>query len=327
MDALPEAARDRLLALGQRWGEAGLFQARMAAILDSLRDQVGEASLSDAERAGAARRLIGLADQPDAVALILNQVTLLSPPGLAGGFLNALAESRNADTAAAILARWSQFTPLVRRTVIAILMRRAQGALALLEAVQDGRINRTDLAPDHWSQLRQNPDRRVARRAERLADVNPAISADREAVVKRLLPLAQRAGDAARGREIFNLNCAVCHSVAGEGGKVGPELTGIGSRDRSDILLQILDPNRSVEANYRLWNVTTVDGETYSGRLDAETQTTVEILDTTSQKHVIQRRDIASLEGSSLSIMPTGFEALPEEDLVSLLDFLARPAR
>src|SRR6185369_6897172 len=110
------------------------------------------------------------------------------------------------------------------------------------------------------------------------------------------------------------------HTFDGQGGKVGPELTGIAARDRADILLDILDPNRSVEANYRLWNVTTKDGETYSGRLEAETQTSVEVLDITAQKHAIQRRDIASLETAQLSIMPVGFEALPGDDLKGLLE-------
>ena len=97
------------------------------------------------------------------------------------------------------------------------------------------------------------------------------------------------------------------------------------ARDRSEILTDILDPNRSVEANYRLWNVTTKDGDTFSGRLEAETQTTVEILDTAAQKHVVQRKDIASLDASQLSIMPTGFEALPPEDLKALLEYLCQP--
>ena len=85
----------------------------------------------------------------------------------------------------------------------------------------------------------------------------------------------------------------------------------------------ILDPNRSVEANFRLWTVTTKDGDAFSGRLETETQTTVEILDTAAQKHVIQRKDIASMEGSSQSIMPAGFDALPADDLKSLLEYLA----
>jgi putative heme-binding domain-containing protein len=71
--------------------------------------------------------------------------------------------------------------------------------------------------------------------------------------------------------------------------------------------------------------VTTKDGQTYSGRLEAETQTTVEVLDTTAQKHVVQRKEIASLEPSQLSIMPAGFESLPADDLKALVEYLAQP--
>jgi len=84
-----------------------------------------------------------------------------------------------------------------------------------------------------------------------------------------------------------------------------------------------MNPNRSVEANYRLWSVSTKDGNSYSGRLEAETRTTVEILDLTVQKHVIQRKEIETLEGSNLSIMPVGFEPLPKEDIKALLEYLA----
>ena len=94
-------------------------------------------------------------------------------------------------------------------------------------------------------------------------------------------------------------------------------------RIRAEILTEILDPNRSVEANYRLWTATTRDGESFSGRLEGETQTSVEILDLTGQKHVIQRKDLTSVETSNLSIMPAGFESLPESDLSALLEYLA----
>jgi putative heme-binding domain-containing protein len=221
-----------------------------------------------------------------------------------------------------VIERWAEFTPAVRRVAVSMLMRRGEWAMALLDAIQKDQISKTDLAPEHWSQLKQNPNRAVARRAEQLAEVNPGVSADREEIVKVLLPLAREKGDAARGQEVFAANCANCHLFGGQGGKIGPDLTGIASRDRADILLEILDPNRSVEANYRLWNVTTRDGEIFSGRLEAETQTSVEILDTTAQKHVIQRKDIASLDASQVSIMPTGFEALPPEDIKALLEFL-----
>jgi len=324
MESLPESSRDRLLALAQRWGQPELFGTSIASILDALKKQVADTSLVDDKRAAAAKRLVGLEDNADTVAIVLKQIHVLAAPALATGLINALGESRITRTGEAVTEHWGQFSPAVRRAAIAVLMRRGEWAMALLDAIEREKIRKGDLAAEHWSQLKQNPNRAVARRAERLSEINAGISADREAIVKKLLPLAKEKGDPIRGKEVFTAQCANCHLLDGQGGKIGPDLTGIGSRDRSDILLEILDPNRSVEANYRLWNVTTKGGDTFSGRLEAETQTTVEILDTTAQKHVIQRRDIASMEGSQLSIMPIGLEALPEDDLKALLEFLAQ---
>jgi putative heme-binding domain-containing protein len=344
MEALPEIARDRLLALAQRWGHPELFGTSVPAIIASLKEQIADAERKDAERAAAAKRLVGLADKPEVWKLVLDQVTLLTPPDLAIGLVNALGDSRDgapgqatgnrdqrnrnrtSPTAGAIIERWAQFTPTVRRAAIALLMRRAEWAGALLQAVEDRTISKTDLAPEHWSQLKQNPNQFIARRAERLAERSGNVATGREEIVLKLLPLAKEMGDPVRGKEVFTANCSVCHHFNGEGKHVGPELTGIAARDRSDILMEILDPNRSVEANYRAWTVNTKDGETYTGRLESETQTTVEILDTTAQKHVIQRQDIASLNVSSNSIMPTGFESLPPDDLKALLEYLATPS-
>ena len=325
MQALPESARDRLLSLAQRWGQSDLFGTSIAAIIESLRKQVTDVALADDRRTAAAKRWIGLEDKPAAVDTVLRQVNRLTPPMLAAGLVNALGESRQTNTGAAVTAHWSELTPTVRRAAIAVLMRRSDWALSLLDAVTSEKINKGDLAPEHWSQLKQNPNGVVARRADRLAEIKTGISADREEIVKKLLPLAKEKGDAARGKEVFTASCIVCHTFNGQGGKVGPDLSGIAARDRSDVLLEILDPNRSVEANYRLWSLTTKGGDTFSGRLEAETHTTVEILDTAAQKHVVQRKDIASLDASQLSIMPTGFEALPPDDLKALIEYLAQP--
>lgn len=324
MESLPESARDRLLTLAQRWGQPNLFGASVAAIIDSLKKQIGDTAGAEDKRAAAAKRLVGLEDEAEAVELILKQVNVLSPPALASGFITALAESRRAGTGRAIVESWTQFSPAVRRNAITVLMRRGEWAMALLDAIDKQKISKGDLAAEHWSQLKQNPNRAVARRAERISEIAATVSADREEVINKFLPLAKERGDAARGKEIFTAQCANCHMLNGQGGKIGPDLTGIASKDRTEVLTEILDPNRSVEANYRMWNVTTKDGETFSGRLEAETQTTVEVLDTTAQKHVIQRKDIANIDASGLSIMPTGFESLPAEDLKALLEYLAQ---
>ena len=38
-----------------------------------------------------------------------------------------------------------------------------------------------------------------------------------------------RAADARRGELLFDTHCALCHEFRGEGGKIGPSLTGIGA--------------------------------------------------------------------------------------------------
>jgi hypothetical protein len=48
----------------------------------------------------------------------------------------------------------------------------------------------------------------------------------------------------------------------------------------------------------------------------------VELLDSEGKKHVVLREDVDKLIATKLSLMPEGFEKIPEEDLVCLLDFL-----
>ncbi|HEX7861411.1 MAG TPA: PVC-type heme-binding CxxCH protein [Verrucomicrobiae bacterium] len=321
MNDVPETTRDRLLALTTKWGRNDLFADNFKELTSRLKQQVAESSMADAERVAAARRLVRLEDNTDTVRLLLNQLELLTPPDLAKGLLSAVTESRNSEAGNEIVERWTKLGPGARRAAVTSLMRRPEWTIALLRAVEETKIPKADIAAEQWGQLKQSQNRMISRRAERLSAA--VGTADRQAIVEKLLPLAKETGDAKHGKEVFAANCVVCHVINGQGGKVGPDLTGIAARDRTDILLEILDPNRSVEANYQLWTVNTKDGETYAGRLESETQTTVEILDTAGQKHVIQRKDIASLQSSATSIMPNGFEALPPEDLKALLAFLA----
>lgn len=321
--SVPAGVRDRLFALSLRWSEPGLFRSVLPEIAADLRRELANPARPEAQRVAAAKRLVGLETGAADLMAVVEQVNALSSPGIATGLVGALAESRDPGVPAALLGRWSEFTPGVRRAAVFTLMRRGEWAGNLLDALEQGKISRGDIAADQWTQLKVNGNRALAERATKLSAIAGVVSADREEIVKRLLPLAREKGDLARGKAVYTANCAACHVLDGVGGKIGPELTGIGARERGEILIDILDPNRSVEANFRLWTVTTRDGEAFSGRLETETQTTVEILDTAGQKHVIQRKDIESLEGSEQSIMPAGFESLSAEDLRGLLEYLA----
>ena len=321
---LPESDRDRLLILSKKWNKPTLFGSSMDSVIAGLKSQITDDSSTDETRSAAVERLMRLQDESEAAAWVVSQIQILTEPELATGFLRALTTSRNEGTGQAIVGRWGQFTPTMKRAAVSSLMRRSEWASALLEEIRNKSIPAKDLSPDQWSQLRQHPNRFVGRRARQLYEELSNLQLEGSDVVKALLPLAREKGDAERGKVVFESSCIICHKIGGAGGEVGPDLTGIGARDRAEVLTAIIDPNSSVEANYRLWMVETAEGELFSGRLDSETKSSVEIFDTAGQKHIIQREDIVSLTPSDSSIMPVGFEALPKEDLKALLEYLAQ---
>lgn len=88
--------------------------------------------------------------------------------------------------------------------------------MSLLDAVEQKEIPRGDLSPEHWQQLERSRDKVIAARANKLS-ASKSVSADREEIVKKLLPVAQQKGDPIRGHEVFKTSCAICHTFNGEG--------------------------------------------------------------------------------------------------------------
>ena len=142
-------------------------------------------------------------------------------------------------------------------------------------------------------------------------------------MIDELAPVVLRGGDAARGKEVFRQQCAKCHAHSGEGGKVGPDLTGMAAHPAAELLVHILDPSRSVEGNFVQYTVATTDGRILNGLMASETKTAVELLDAEGKAHVVQRSDIDELVSSKKSLMPEGFDKqVPPAAIADLLAFL-----
>ena len=90
-----------------------------------------------------------------------------------------------------------------------------------------------------------------------------------------------------------------------------------------DLLTEILDPNRSVEGNWRAWDVKTKRGDEITGRMVSESRATIELVDAAATRHLFARDDLADLRALTRSLMPEGFEDLGENDLAALLEYLA----
>ena len=73
------------------------------------------------------------------------------------------------------------------------------------------------------------------------------------------------------GAAIYLRTCGACHRMHGEGGTIGPDLTGSNRTNLSYLLLNVLEPNAEVPDAYKLVVITTRDGRTYSGNVVSET--------------------------------------------------------
>jgi len=137
-------------------------------------------------------------------------------------------------------------------------------------------------------------------------------------------------GDAERGRELFvedpELSCLRCHVIDDElGGDVGPDLQGVGARaSRLALVEAIVDPNRRVTAGYESESFHLADGSVVVGRVTAESDDAIRVLDADGETHALDPADV-EVRREALSSMPEGLGAfLTREELRDLVEFLAR---
>lgn len=126
------------------------------------------------------------------------------------------------------------------------------------------------------------------------------------------------------GKELFKKHCAVCHQVAGEGKKVGPNLDGIGNRGPDRLIEDVLAPNRNVDVAFRTTTVVTTDGKAISGLLRELENDRISIVDSQGRETLMSLRDVDERIASSLSPMPANIaELVTEDQLQHLLTYLA----
>jgi putative heme-binding domain-containing protein len=156
------------------------------------------------------------------------------------------------------------------------------------------------------------------------------LDADAEKMKARLAQLepSLQGGDAVRGREVFfgkKASCTACHAVGGQGGRVGPDLTKIGSiRAPKDLLESIVFPSASFARGYEPTLIRTKDGAVYDGLIAREAPDAVTLVRADRTEKRIPRASIDALQQSRLSIMPAGLDAqLTPDELRDLLSYLA----
>ena len=125
------------------------------------------------------------------------------------------------------------------------------------------------------------------------------------------------------GEDYFNApTCATCHTLFGEGQKIGPDLTGSDRHNLDYLLGNIIDPNAVVPADYRVSVIKLKDGRTLTGVIPEQTDKVLTV-QTPAERVSLQRSDVAEMQQLSQSLMPEGLlTALGEENVRHLISYL-----
>ena len=139
---------------------------------------------------------------------------------------------------------------------------------------------------------------------------------------------AMKGGDAAAGEKVFRekteVSCVRCHRIDGTGGKVGPDLSGVGKQyDRRAVLESIVDPNLKIAEGHGQIIVATDDGLTHIGVVKEETDTQLALMDKDGN---VTWLDADTIEGrkEGKSSMPEGLaELITRDELRDLVEYLS----
>jgi len=326
VDTLPASVQGQVVTLAQHTGSTAL-DSRIGRISEALVATLDDATATDADRISAAERLVQLRPaDPTIVELFMQRVGGKASPEISAGLIGALGRSSAAEAPAAILDQLASFTPPVREAAVRTILANRDWAATLVTRLEKRQVNLGDIPIVERAKLTNHPDRKIGDRAKKILAAGGGLpNADRQKVIDEILPVVAQGGDAARGKLLFKEQCGTCHMHSGAGGKVGPELTGMSVHPAHELLIHILDPNRSVEGNYRAYTVSTDDGRVVTGLLASESKTAIEIVDAEGKRVAIPRSEIDAFTPSPHSLMPVGFEKqIKPEGFADLLAFLTK---
>src|SRR5688572_21951910 len=137
-------------------------------------------------------------------------------------------------------------------------------------------------------------------------------------------PMDPPTGDATNGALVFENNCSSCHRVNAQGGRLGPDLSRIGSaRSREVLLSRIRTGIDDPRPGFQPVTITPESGPPIRGVKKNEDLFSVQIMDTRERIQGYEKDKVRSVVDLRRSLMPVfGAERLSDNDLNDLVRYL-----
>jgi len=160
----------------------------------------------------------------------------------------------------------------------------------------------------------------------RTTDAPPLLNGEQFAALEkktaRFTALAAKAGDPAKGKAVVAL-CQSCHIINGQGGLIGPNLSGAGAMGMEAVVRNIIDPNAAIEAAYRIFQVKLKAGEVIEAFYVSEDATAYVLRQPGGADRRVPKAEVASAQYLRRSLMPEGLlDGFTDDQVTDLFAYL-----
>jgi len=209
-----------------------------------------------------------------------------------------------------LLERFPAALPEIRQELFNAIRSNPNRLALLVDQLETGKLSTKIFDASQIQNLAAVRDPLIARRLA--AVLSNSINFNRQKVIEEYLnELAKIEVDpnSNRGKAVFSKNCSACHRLDNVGTLVGPEISDSREQSYEKLLISVLDPNRSIDANYFRYLARTEDGTVVEGLLKDSNSQTITLQSQNGAITTLNRDEIEELKSSGTSLMPEGIES------------------
>jgi putative membrane-bound dehydrogenase-like protein len=318
----PELTRQLLASWKADVTDATLLRLLVLADHEPARERVRALAVTQTTPLALRVRTVALLESASDLASLLAKT---EPEEVRMVALDTLQRFDRADTVWAVLGRYSEMSPKLRSRAVDVLLSRKSWALALVQAVDAGKVPDKDVAIEQLRVTTTHGDKQLmALVRKHWGNVSAGTPEEKLAEMRRLNnDLNAGIGNPAAGKVLFKKHCAACHMLFGEGEKVGPELTGANRRDRDFLLASLVDPSAVIRREYLSHVIRTTDGRVLTGLIVEQTAGKLTLVNAKGERLGLAPAHVESLQESPVSVMPEGLlTALTPQGVRDLFSYL-----
>lgn len=249
--------------------------------------------------------------------------SLLEDRAIRTEVIRAMASYDDEKLGRLLLERYPQLSAEEKREAVLTLSARPRYGRMLNEALKENRIPKTDVPVYVARQLRRVVGSGFVETWGPIDELPASENAAYNKYQRLLTQDALAQASPQRGKLLFQRTCGSCHQMFGEGGVIGPDLTGSNRTNINYILSNVLNPSEEIQDDYRMVVITTRDGRTWSGNVIGENERQVTLRVVGQDAVVVNKSDIQSRETTDVSMMPPGlFDMLRDDEVLDLVAYL-----